>query len=105
MDDPSTVQGKVFQALDQLEHIRKREKVFMSTAAAWTVETWAHGVLCICRAFEEDKLVGLFNFSEEDRTARIHETGEYVDLISGQEMGALEVDIPGYGFYYLKKKG
>lgn len=105
VDDPSTVQGKVFQALDQLEHIRKREKVFMSTAAAWTVETWAHGVLCICRAFEEDKLVGLFNFSEEDRTARIHETGEYVDLISGQEMGALEVDIPGYGFYYLKKKG
>lgn len=103
-DDCSTVEGRVFQALDRLEKIRKSEKVFMSTAAAWTVETWAPGVLCICRAFEEDKLVGLFNFSEEDRTARIHETGEYIDLLSGREMEALEVDIPGYGFYYLKKK-
>ena len=34
----------------------------------------------------------------------IHVDGDYVDLISGREMKACGVDIPAYGFYYLKKK-
>ncbi len=104
ISDPETVEGKVFERLDQLEHIRKTEKVFVSNADTWTLDTWEAGVLCIGRYYEGDKLIGLFNFSEYDRTAWINETdGMYTDLISGEKMEARGVNIPAFGFYYLKK--
>lgn len=103
--DKNTVQGQIFEGLRRLEKIRKTEKVFVSGADAWTIETLDSAVLCIGRCLEGEKLIGLFNFSEHDKTARIHETdGDYVDLISGKEMKPADVDIPAYGFYYLKKK-
>lgn len=103
--DPETVAGRLFSGLDQLEHIRRREKAFMSTADTWTVETWDRSVLCIGRQYEGDKILGLFNFSEFDKTAWINEKdGMYTDLISGQSMEAAGVNIPAYGFYYLKRK-
>ena len=102
--DGGTVVGKLFGKLGQLERIRKREKAFVSGADTWTVETWDSSVLCIGRYYEGEKIYGLFNFSEFDKTAWINETdGDYVELISGREMKACGVDIPAYGFYYLKK--
>ena len=105
IDDSNTVEGKIFQGLKQLEEIRKREKAFVSNADTWTIETREQSVLCIGRYFEGEKIIGLFNFSEFDKTAWIQETdGDYVELISGKEMKAEKVEIPAYGFYYLKKK-
>ena len=104
-DDPDTVEGKIFGRLKQLEEIRKREKVFVSCADAWTVETWDPSVLCIARHWEGEKILGIFNFSEFDKTAWIDERdGMYEDMISGGEMEAAGVNIPAYGFYYLKRK-
>ncbi len=101
---PDTVEAKIFHGLEQLEKIRKEEKVFMSTADTWTIETWDPSVLCIGRYLEGEKVIGLFNFSEFDKTAWINETdGDYVDLVSGEKRKAAGVDIPAYGFYYLKK--
>ena len=105
ISDPDTVEGKLFHRLGQLEQIRKTEKVFVSNADTWTIETWDPSVLCIGRYFEGEKLIGLFNFSEFDKTAWINETdGDYVELITGAEMKPIGVNIPAYGFYYLKKK-
>ena len=105
MRDTDTVQGKIFQGLNRLEQIRKAEKVFVSDADAWTIETWDQSVLCIGRYYDGEKIIGLFNFSEYDKTAWINETdGDYVELISQREMRPSGVDIPAYGFYYLKKK-
>ena len=102
--DPETVEGKVFEKLDQLEQIRKTEKVFVSNADTWTLDTWEAGVLCIGRYYDGEKILGLFNFSEYDRTAWINEIdGMYTDLISGEKMEARGVNIPAFGFYYLKK--
>lgn len=102
--DPDTVEGRVFSRLDRLEHIRRSEKAFVSTADTWTVETWEKGVLCIGRYYDGDKIYGIFNFSEFDKVAWINEDdGMYTDLISGQEMKAVGVMVPAYGFYYLKK--
>ena len=102
--DETTVEGQIFTRLSKLEQIRKQERVFVSNADTWTIETWDSSVLCIGRYFEGEKILGLFNFSEYDKTAWINETdGEYVDLISGRKMQASGVDIPAYGFYYLKK--
>lgn len=103
--DKNTVQGRIFEGLRQLEQIRKAEKVFVSGADTWTIETWDPALLCIGRYFEGEKLIGIFNFSEYDKTAWINETdGDYVELITGKEMKPAGVDIPAYGFYYLKKK-
>ena len=104
IQDEKTVQGKIFKQLSRLEEIRRNEKVFVSYGEVWTIETWEPSVLCIARAFEGEKIIGIFNFSEYDKTAWINEQdGEYKDLISGRKMKAAGVDIPAFGFYYLKK--
>ena len=102
--DETTTEGKIFQGLDRLERIRKREKVFMTDADMWTVETYDPALLCIGRWYDGDKLFGIFNFSEQDRTAWISEKdGEYMDLISGQKVEASALSVPAYGFFWLKK--
>lgn len=99
-----TVENRIFQGLEKLEKIRRTEKVFVTDADTWTIETWDNSVLCIGRYFEGEKLIGLFNFSEFDKTAWINETdGEYVELISGNKIQPIGVNIPAYGFYYMKK--
>ena len=102
--DPGRMEGKMFQGLAKLEQIRKTEKVFVTQADTWTIETWDDSLLCIGRYFEGEKLIGLFNFSGDDRTAWIKEAdGDYRDLISGNKMQPADVQVPGYGFFYMKK--
>ena len=61
-------------------------------------------MLAIGRYLDGEKIIGIFNFSENDQTAWINEDdGIYTDLISGKKMLAKGVDIPAYSFYYLKK--
>lgn len=104
INDLSTVEGRIFSALDKLETIRKNEKAFVSNADTWTIETYEKELLCIGRYYEGDKIIGIFNFSEHDKTAWINEDdGEYEELLTGRKMKACGVDIPAYGFYYLKK--
>ncbi len=104
IDDPDTVEGKMFQRLSQLEKIRKEEKAFVSYADAWTMDTWDESTLAIGRYYDGDKIIGVFNFSEYDRMAWINEDdGLYEDLITGQKMQAVGVKVPAHGFYYLKK--
>ena len=104
IEKPGTVEEEIFKRLRELEHIRKTEKAFVSNADTWTIDTWDQSVLSICRCFEGEKVIGLFNFNEADRMAWINETdGEYVDLISGRKMQAAGIHMQGYGFYYLKK--
>ena len=76
----------------------------MTNADTWTVDTWDNSILCIGRYYEGEKIYGLFNFSEYDKTAWINERdGIYKDLITGQEMEAAGVNVPAYGFFWLKK--
>ncbi len=102
--DPDTVEGKLFGRLRRLEEIRRAEKVFVSYADCRAVDTGDPAVLCIERRFEGERLIGLFNFSEYGKTAWIHETGEYVELLSGMEMKPGQVEMPAYGFFYMKEK-
>lgn len=102
--EPGRMEGKMFQGLAKLEQIHKTEKVFVTQADTWTIETWDDSILCIGRYFEGEKVIGLFNFSGDDRTAWIKEAdGDYKDLISGNKMQPVDVQVPGYGFFYMKK--
>ena len=49
---PGTVEEKLFHALSNLEKIRKAEKVFVTNADTWTIETKDRSVLSIVRAYQ-----------------------------------------------------
>ncbi len=104
--DKGSVASQIFDCLGQLEKIRKSEKVFVCQADTWTIDTYDPSVLCIGRYYEGEKMLGIFNFSEYNKTAWINETdGTYIDMISGAARTASGVDIPAYGFMYLKREG
>ncbi len=104
--DKTSVEGRIFQRLNALENIRKTEKVFVCQADTWTIDTYDASVLCIGRYYEGEKIIGIFNFSEYDKTAWVNEVdGMYTDMISGNIMEASEVNIPAYSFMYLKRNG
>ena len=105
IEEPGTVENRIFLRLDQLEQIRRQEKAFMSDADTRTLETGERELLGIERCYGEDKIIGIFNFSEHQKKAWISGAeGSYVDLLTGRERTVAGIDIPAYGFYYLKRK-
>lgn len=104
IEDAGSPAGQIFTGLNRLETIRKSEKVFVSQAETKTLDTGDTAVLCMARHYEEESVIGLFNFSEYDKTVRIDGmSGKYCDMISGRKVEASSITIPAYGFYYLKK--
>lgn len=83
-----SVQNRIFQGLRRLEEVRGREKTFSASADFYTLETGEDAVLCLIREIEEERLIGLFNFSGSDKRARIGESG---------------ILVPGNGFCWLKE--
>ena len=60
---------------------------------------------CIGRQLEGETLYGIFNFSEFDKTARLAGAGGgCTDLISGEKKNLEQMEVPAYGYYYLKKE-
>ncbi|MGN0154213.1 MAG: amylosucrase [Lachnospiraceae bacterium] len=105
IDDADSVEARIYNRLGQLETLRKNHKAFVTNADAWTLETWDKGVLAMGRYFDGEKIIGIFNFTEFDKTAWLNEEdGMYVDMITGNKLPAKGVDVPAYSFYWLKKE-
>lgn len=105
IEDKDTVEGKLFARLSELERIRRTEKAFVSYADTWTMETYDKSVLCIGRYYEGEKILGIFNFSEFDKTAWVDESdGMYEDMLTGRPAEGRNVKIPAYDFLYLKHR-
>lgn len=103
--DESTIQGRLFPALKHLEELRTSHTVFNADALLRTLDTWDSSVLALVRENETEKFIGLYNFSEQDKTAWINEEdGLYQDLITGRELEAKGVPIPACGCYWLLRK-
>ncbi len=100
--DTSTVEGKIFQGLDKLEKLRKKETVFDSSASVYTYDVHDNGILCIMREHAGEKFFGIFNFSTSDRIAWMQEDGIYENLISRETMELKDVLIPAHGFIWAK---
>lgn len=65
------------------------------------LETYDNAILGIKRILGKEKLIALFNFSEEDKTAWIQEEGLYMDVMSGQHKEGKAVSIPSGSFCWL----
>lgn len=97
-------QKEIFDCLRRMEDLRAIHPVFLNQAAVWTADTYDAAILCVNRAYGEEKLTALFNFAGEERTAWINEEGMYVDLICGERMEGREVKLPAYGMRWLLRE-
>ena len=99
---PGTVQQKIFDGLRHLETIRQSSPAFDGDADVWTLNTWDDAVLGIGRWKDGKTVLGLFNFSGEEKTAWINEGGLWQNLLDGEKMRAKAVTLPPYGCALLE---
>ena len=101
--DQGNVSGKIFQSLNQLEQIRRQEKVFDADSDVWIIDVPDISVLCIARDKENERMVGVFNFGDWEKEIDVPEVGEFSSLIDGQKVDIHRVKLPGRGFAWLKR--
>ncbi len=103
--EAGSVQQRLFDGIHKMEEIRRDCKVFKNSAAIYTLDTWDEAVLAVVRERKDEKMIGIFNFSEYDKVAWINEDdGMYQDLLSGYRMEAKGVMIPAYGVFWLLRE-
>ena len=95
---------RVYSRLMKLEALRKENVVFENDADTWLLEPYNDHVLGIGRYYKKQKLIALFNFSEEMQTAWINEPEEYENLLTGKKQKAQGVTLAGYDFVWLMTK-
>ena len=101
--DPATWEGRIYDALEQLETIRRGEQAFTTGADVWTIDTGARELLAVGRYLDGEKLIGVYNFSEHPQIFINQEQGIFTDLMTGEKTEISELPVPAYGFYWLKQ--
>ncbi len=99
--DTKTRQGRMYEGIQKLLEIRRRNRVFETDADVWLLETYNEHVLGIGRYYKGQKLIALFNFSEYQEVAWINEEEDYTNLMNGEVWKAKGVGVPGFDFVWL----
>lgn len=102
--DLSTVQGQLFQMLNRLEQIRRQENVFSQEAEVYTYDVHNDSILGILREYKGERFIALFNFSESEQTAWMHEEGIFRNLVNGEIVEVKDPVLKGYEFVWMKYK-
>ena len=104
-DKKGTVQNRIFASMKKMADLKFKYRPFDGEADVWTEETYDTALLCVCRKSGNEMVTGIFNFSNEDRTAWI-DMGEFTwkDLFTGEKRVLRGVPVParGYAWYYRK---
>ena len=102
--DLSTPEGQVFCGLNALNALRKTNPAFSTTADVWTLDTGDNGLLAIGRYAEGQKVIGVFNFTGEEKAVTFpHDGGVFHDLLTDEPHTLEGLTIPAYGFYYMEQ--
>lgn len=99
----SSVEGQIFQTLSRMEQIRSQESVFDKDCDVYTYDVHDDSILCILRQKGNDRFIGIFNFSDSEKTAWMQEEGTFRDLITDQTLELKDVELPAYGFMWCKR--
>ena len=99
----ASVEGQIFQTLDRMEQIRSQESVFDKDCDVYTYDVHDDSILCILRQKGNERFIGIFNFSDSEKTAWMQEEGTFRDLITGQTLELKDVVLPAYGFMWCKR--
>ena len=99
----SSVEGQIFQTLSRMEQIRSQESVFDKDCDVYTYDVHDDSILCILRQKGNERFIGIFNFSDSEKTAWMQEEGTFRDLITDQTLELKDVELPAYGFMWCKR--
>ena len=62
------------------------------------------GLLAISRYAKGQKIIGVFNFTEWEKTVTFpYDPEEFTDMLTGEACLLQELSVPAYGFYYLEQ--
>ena len=100
----TTAEGRLFAELKKMENLRADHAVFDTEADTWLTDTGNDHVLGIGRYYRGEKLIALFNFSDEPQIAWIREQEPYVSLTDGKTYDTGAVKLPAGGFVWLLYK-
>ena len=99
----TSVEGQIFQTLSRMEQIRRQESVFDKDCDVYTYDVHDDSILCILRQKGNERFIGIFNFSDSEKTAWMQEEGTFRDLITDQTLELKDVKLPAYGFMWCKR--
>ena len=99
----TSVEGQIFQTLSRMEQIRRQESVFDKDCDVYTYDVHDDSILCILRQKGNERFIGIFNFSDSEKTAWMQEEGTFRDLITDQTLELKDVELPAYGFMWCKR--
>ncbi|MCI8417007.1 MAG: amylosucrase [Lachnospiraceae bacterium] len=98
-----THQALIFHGLSRLEKIRRERSVFRSDAAIYTYDVKDQGLLAILRENEEERFIAIFNFSDQERTAWMEESGDWTNLWTGTPIKMVDVLLPAHDFVWASR--
>ena len=101
---PNTVENDVFSAIKRQEELRASHSAFDAAADAWLLNTGSDHVLGIGRYYQGEKLLALFNFSDEEQTVQLDDPTAYTDLWTGETTTARIAHLRAGGFLWLAQK-
>lgn len=99
----NAIQSKIYQGINKLEKLRSVYKVFGLTSKCYTVDTWSKNILAIVRETDTEKLIALYNFSEQEDTAWIDEKNTvYKNLLTKEkDVKVSGIKLPAYNMMWL----
>ncbi len=104
IEDPSTPEGQVFRGLGTLIALRRTHPAFGASAQVQTLDTGDDGVLAIGRYLDGQRIVGVFNFTGEEKSVALpHAPGTSIDLFTGKKYTLERLHIPAFGCYYMEQ--
>ena len=102
--EEGTFQKAIFDGLEKLQKIRRAESVFDSQAQVYTYDVKDDSLLAILREDEKNRFIGIYNFSDYDRTAWINEEGTFENLITGDDVVLKNYAVAGHDFLWAIKR-
>ena len=100
--ESASPEGRVFNSLRRLETLRSEHRAFDSGADVWTLNIWDTSILGVGRYRDGEKVIGLFNFSDEPRQTTLwNEDGAFYDLVTGMSVNKRDIALPAGGFVWL----
>lgn len=108
--DLHTVEGRLFSSLCRMLDIRRQEHVFDADAQVSLLETYNDSTLAILREKDGEQLLGIFNFSEWEKTVPLADGESYrclycpddEPLCTGERL-TTDQKLPAFGFIWAKR--